>query len=70
MAIRESSAVTTAEPWLENLLGDWDGEEMVQRFDPETGAWMFIPSRDRLTPGRSEEPPRVDLPSVEAGPAP
>lgn len=26
----------------EDLLRDWDGEETVVRFDPPTGAWMFV----------------------------
>ncbi|HLY85368.1 MAG TPA: Glu/Leu/Phe/Val dehydrogenase dimerization domain-containing protein [Gaiellaceae bacterium] len=26
----------------EGLLADWDGEHAVVRFDPESGAWMFV----------------------------
>lgn len=26
----------------EELLADWDGEHAVVRFDPESGAWMFV----------------------------
>ena len=26
----------------EELLGNWDGEHAVVRFDPESGAWMFV----------------------------
>ncbi|MGH2934041.1 MAG: Glu/Leu/Phe/Val dehydrogenase dimerization domain-containing protein [Gaiellaceae bacterium] len=26
----------------EDLLREWDGEEAVVRFDPESGAWMFV----------------------------
>jgi leucine dehydrogenase len=26
----------------EDLLRDWDGEEVAVRFDPETGTWMFV----------------------------
>src|SRR3978361_2482665 len=38
----EEPATCTIPLVFEELLQSWDGEEAVIRYDPESGAWMFV----------------------------